>query len=70
MRVFATTRLSSNASVNEAGTDAVLQCDQATEIILSGIAFARADFIVLPPPARGQDHRDQYRQLKSLRSPI
>jgi predicted nucleic acid-binding protein len=67
MRVFFDTSAFVKRYVREAGTDAVLVwCDQATEIILSGIALPEiiSSFCRLQREGRITD--TQYRQLKSL----
>lgn len=67
MRVFFDTSAFVKRYVNEAGTDVVLEwCDQATEIVLSGIALPEliSAFCRLHREARITD--TQYRQLKSL----
>ena len=67
MRVFFDSSAFVKRYVREAGTDAVLQwCDQATEIVLSGIALPEiiSTFCRLRREARVSD--TQYRQLKSL----
>ena len=67
MRVFFDSSAFVKRYVREAGSDAVLQwCDQASEILLSGIALAEivAGFCRLQREAQITD--SQYRQLKSL----
>ena len=67
MRVFFDTSAFVKRYVSEAGTDTVLEwCDQATEIILSGIALPEliSAFCRLHRENRITD--TQYRQLKSL----
>lgn len=67
MRVFFDSSAFVKRYVNEEGTDAVLKwCDQATEIILSGIALTEiiSAFCRLHREAKITD--TQYRQLKSL----
>jgi predicted nucleic acid-binding protein len=67
MRVFFDSSAFVKRYVNEAGTDIVLKwCDQATEIVLSGIALPEiiSAFCRLHREARITDM--QYRQLKSL----
>ena len=67
MRVFFDTSAFVKRYVSEAGTDTVLEwCDQASEIILSGIALPEliSAFCRLQREARITD--TQYRQLKSL----
>ncbi len=67
MRVFFDTSAFVKRYVSEAGTDTVLEwCDQATEIILSGIALPEliSAFCRLHREDRITD--TQYRQLKSL----
>jgi len=67
MRVFFDTSAFVKRYVSEAGTDTVLEwCDQATEIILSGIALPEliSAFCRLQREAKITD--TQYRQLKSL----
>ena len=67
MRVFFDSSAFVKRYVREAGSDAVLQwCDQASEILLSGIALAEivSGFCRLQREAQITD--SQYRQLKSL----
>lgn len=67
MRIYFDTSAFVKRYVSEAGTDSVLEwCDQATEIILSGIALPEiiSAFCRLKREARITD--TQYRQLKSL----
>lgn len=67
MRVFFDTSAFVKRYVREAGTDAVLQwCDQATEIILSGIALPEIISTFCRLQREGQITDTQYRQLKSL----
>ena len=67
MRVFFDTSAFVKRYVSEAGTDAVLQwCDQATEIILSGIALAEVVSTFCQLQRDGKITDTQYRQLKSL----
>ena len=67
MRVFFDSSAFVQRSVNEAGTDAVLQwCDQATEIILSGIALPELISSFCRLQREGRITETQYRQLKSL----
>ena len=67
MRVFFDTSAFVKRYVREAGTDAVLQwCDQATEIILSGIALAEVVSTFCRLQREGKITDTQYRQLKSL----
>ena len=67
MRVFFDSSAFVKRYVREAGSDAVLQwCDQASEVLLSGIALAEivSGFCRLQREAQITD--SQYRQLKSL----
>jgi len=67
MRIFFDSSAFVKRYVRETGTDIVLQwCDQASEIILSGIALPEiiSTFCRLRREARVTD--TQYRQLKSL----
>ena len=67
MRVFFDSSSFVKRYINETGTDTVLAwCDQATEIILSGIALPEiiSAFCRLQREAKITD--TQYRQLKSL----
>lgn len=67
MRVFFDSSAFVKRYVNEAGTDAVLQwCDQATEIILSGIALPELVSSFCRLQREGRITETQYRQLKSL----
>ena len=67
MRVFFDTSAFVKRYVSEAGTDTVLQwCDQATEIILSGIALAEIVSTFCRLQREGKITDTQYRQLKSL----
>ena len=67
MRVFFDTSAFVKRYVSEAGTDAVLQwCEQATEIILSGIALAEVVSTFCRLQREGKITDTQYRQLKSL----
>ena len=67
MRVFFDTSAFVKRYVREAGTDTVLQwCDQATEIILSGIALAEVISTFCRLQRDGKITGTQYRQLKSL----
>lgn len=67
MRVFFDTSAFVKRYVREAGTDAVLQwCDQATEIILSGIALVEVISTFCRLQREGKITDTQYRQLKSL----
>jgi len=67
MRVFFDSSAFVKRYVNEAGTDAVLQwCDQATEIILSGIALPELISSFCRLQREGRITETQYRQLKSL----
>ena len=67
MRIFFDSSAFVKRYVREAGTDTVLQwCDQASEIVLSGIALPEiiSTFCRLRREARVTD--TQFRQLKSL----
>ncbi len=67
MRVFFDTSAFVKRYVHEAGTDAVLQwCDQASEIILSGIALPEIVSTFCLLQREGKITETQYRQLKSL----
>lgn len=67
MRVFFDTSAFVKRYVHEAGTDAVLQwCDQASEIILSGIALPEIVSTFCRLQREGKITETQYRQLKSL----
>jgi len=67
MRVFFDTSAFVKRYVREAGTDAVLQwCDQASEIILSGIAVPEIISTFCRLQREGKITETQYRQLKSL----
>ena len=67
MRVFFDSSAFVKRYVNETGTDAVLQwCDQATEIILSGIALPELISSFCRLQREGRITETQYRQLKSL----
>lgn len=67
MRVFFDSSAFVKRYVREAGTDAVLQwCDQATEIILSGIALPEIISTFCRLQREGKITETQYRQLKSL----
>jgi predicted nucleic acid-binding protein len=67
MRVFFDTSAFVKRYVREAGTDAVLQwCDQASEIILSGIALPEIISTFCRLQREGKITEMQYRQLKSL----
>ena len=67
MRVFFDTSAFVKRYVSEAGTDTVLQwCEQATEIILSGIALAEVVSTFCRLQREGKITDTQYRQLKSL----
>lgn len=67
MRVFFDSSAFVKRYVCEAGTDAVLQwCDQATEIILSGIALPEIISTFCRLQREGKITETQYRQLKSL----
>lgn len=67
MRVFFDTSAFVKRYVREAGTDAVLGwCDQATEIILSGIALAEIVSAFCRLHREGRITETQYRQLKAL----
>nr|AGC71518.1 hypothetical protein [uncultured bacterium A1Q1_fos_550] len=67
MRVFFDSSAFVKRYVNEAGTDAVLHwCDQATEIILSGIALPELISSFCRLQREGRITETQYRQLKSL----
>lgn len=67
MRVFFDSSAFVKRYVNEAGTDAVLHwCDQATEIILSGIALPELVSSFCRLQREGRITETQYRQLKSL----
>ena len=67
MRVFFDSSAFVKRYVNEASTDAVLHwCDQATEIILSGIALPELISSFCRLQREGRITETQYRQLKSL----
>ena len=67
MRVFFDSSAFVKRYVNEAGTEAVLHwCDQATEIILSGIALPELVSSFCRLQREGRITETQYRQLKSL----
>jgi predicted nucleic acid-binding protein len=67
MRVFFDSSAFVKRYVREAGTDSVLQwCDQATEIILSGIALPEIISSFCRLQREGKITETQYRQLKSL----
>ena len=67
MRVFFDSSAFGKRYVNETGTDAVLHwCDQATEIILSGIALPELISSFCRLQREGRITETQYRQLKSL----
>jgi predicted nucleic acid-binding protein len=67
MRVFFDSSAFVKRYVREAGTDSVLQwCDQATEIILSGIALPEIISTFCRLQREGKITETQYRQLKSL----
>lgn len=67
MRVFFDTSAFVKRYVSEAGTDTVLAwCDQATEIILSGIALPELISAFCRLQREGRITDTQYRQLKSL----
>lgn len=67
MRVFFDTSAFVKRYVSEAGTDTVLEwCDQATEIILSGIALPEIISAFCRLQREGKITDTQYRQLKSL----
>lgn len=67
MRVFFDTSAFVKRYVREAGTDAVLGwCDQATEIILSGIALAEIVSAFCRLHREGRITETQYRHLKVL----
>ena len=67
MRVFFDSSAFVKRYVNETGTDAVLHwCDQATEIILSGIALPELISSFCRLQREGRITETQYRQLKSL----
>ena len=67
MRVFFDSSAYVKRYVNETGTDAVLHwCDQATEIILSGIALPELISSFCRLQREGRITETQYRQLKSL----
>lgn len=67
MRIFFDTSAFVKRYVSEDGTDAVLKwCDQATEIILSGIALAEIVSAFCRLHREGRITDTQYRQLKSL----
>jgi predicted nucleic acid-binding protein len=67
MRVFFDSSAFVKRYVNEAGTDPVLHwCDQATEIILSGIALPELISSFCRLQREGRITETQYRQLKSL----
>ena len=67
MRVFFDSSAFVKRYVNEAGTDAVLHwCDQATEIILTGIALPELISSFCRLQREGRITETQYRQLKSL----
>lgn len=67
MRIFFDTSAFVKRYIREAGTDAVLDwCDQATEIILSGIALPEIVSAFCRLQREGNITDTQYRQLKSL----
>src|ERR1035437_9399185 len=67
MRVFFDTSAFVKRYVSEAGTDTVLEwCDQATEIILSGIALPELISAFCRLQRKSKITDTQYRQLKSL----
>lgn len=67
MRVFFDTSAFVKRYVSEAGTDSVLKwCDQATEIILSGIALPEIISAFCRLHREGIITDTQYRQLKTL----
>jgi predicted nucleic acid-binding protein len=67
MRVFFDTSAFVKRYVSEVGTDIVLEwCDQATEIILSGIALPEIISAFCRLQREGKITDTQYRQLKSL----
>ena len=67
MRVFLDTSAFVKRYISEAGTNIVLEwCDQATEIILSGIALPEIISAFCRLHREGKITDTQYRQLKSL----
>lgn len=67
MRVFFDTSAFVKRYISEAGTDAVLAwCDQADEIVLSGIALPEIVSAFCRLQREGRITDTQYRQLKSL----
>lgn len=67
MRVFFDSSAFVKRYISEAGTDTVLEwCDQATEIILSGIALPEIISAFCRLHREGKITDTQYRQLKSL----
>lgn len=67
MRIFFDTSAFVKRYIREAGTDAVLDwCDQATEIVLSGIALPEIVSAFCRLQREGNITDTQYRQLKSL----
>ncbi|HCI14016.1 MAG: twitching motility protein PilT [Gallionellales bacterium GWA2_60_142] len=67
MRIFFDSSAFVKRYISEAGTDAVLGwCDQATEIILSGIALPEIISAFCRLQREGKITDTQYRQLKSL----
>jgi predicted nucleic acid-binding protein len=66
MRVFFDSSALVKRYVREAGTDAVLQwCDQATEVVLSGIALPELESSFCRLQREAKITLAQYRQLKS-----
>ena len=67
MRVFFDSSAFVKRYVREAGSDAVLQwCDQASEVLLSGIALPEIVSGFCRLQREGRITEPQYRQLKSL----
>jgi hypothetical protein len=67
MRVFFDSSAFVKRYVREAGSDAVLQwCDQASEVLLSGIALPEIVSGFCRLQREGRINEPQYRQLKSL----
>lgn len=67
MRIFFDSSAFVKRYISEVGTDAVLGwCDQATEIILSGIALPEIVSAFCRLQREGKITDTQYRQLKSL----
>lgn len=67
MRVYFDSSAFVKRYVRETGTDSVIRwCDQATEIVLSGIALAEIVSSFCRLQREGKITATQYRQLKSL----